>query len=838
MVKRFCNRPGVPAGQERWKTDIVDLTDPVAVAAVDARAPSRVTFVGSHGERIAITSLEPAIVRVQVRPGDGGGLSRTWAIADASGDVPYEGRDREDLGRFSCPPFEQEPDMAGTLPQPAEPGAVLNLRGSVLHLRVQLSPFAITWYGPSGYLAGDHPALGYQCLPDGRVAHYLSRDTRERYFGLGEVAGPLDHHGRRFRLEPRDTLGYDAERTDPLYKHFPFVITLRPDGTAYGLLYDNPSAAEFDFGQELHNYYGPYRYATFRWGDVDLYFIYGPSIREVVERLTWLTGRMPLPPRWSLGYLASSMEYTEAPDPGERLEAFARRLAEESIPCDLVHLSSGYCRTPDGQRHVFQWDRTRIPDPPALMRRLHEAGLRVAANIKPAVLTTHPRFQELESQGCLVRQAGGGSRVYLQGFWGGQGAHLDFTAEQARRWWGEQVERCLLDAGIDATWNDNNEYPLWTADAQVALGHPALALNPVQTLLMVKTSREAQLRHRPGVRPYVITRSASVGMQRYAQTWSGDNTTSWRTLRYNVPMGLNLALSGMANAGHDVGGFFGDEPDAELLVRWVQNGIFHPRFCIHSWNWSGRPTEPWTYPETTPIIREAIALRYRLLPYLYSLFWEAATEGHPIHRPLVYEFQEDERARGESFDFMLGPFLLVPLVAEPGMRARPVYFPGNVEWFDFFTGAVAGRGGEEHEIPVPLERPAVLAREGALVPVGKVVPHVGASPDDFRGVRVYPGRDEDGENSFVLYEDDGETLAYQQGAFALVTLRARWDRREVRVSASVRSPGGWRPAYGSVRWLLPPREARRLVVQGDETGRGVDPESGWPFVDVALQPEG
>ena len=181
---------------------------------------------------------------------------------------------------------------------------------------------------------------------------------------------------------------------------------------------------------------------------------------------------------------------------------------------------------------------------------------------------------------------------------------------------------------------------------------------------MVKASYEAQQKYKKNLRPYVLTRAGCLPIQRYAQTWTGDNTTNWKTLKYNIPMSLGMSLSGMPNIGHDVGGFYGEKPSPELFVRWLQCGIFHPRFTIHSYNTDGTVNEPWMYPEILLLVQEIIEFRYRLLPYLYSLFRQTSISGEPIIRPLVYQFQDDPQCYKTSFEFMLGDFLLVAPVYE------------------------------------------------------------------------------------------------------------------------------------------------------------------------------
>ena len=357
------------------------------------------------------------------------------------------------------------------------------------------------------------------------------------------------------------------------------------------------------------------------------------------------------------------MSYTEAPDAQVQLQQFTELCAQYDIPCSMFHLSSGYTTNAAGKRCVFTWNRNRIPDPPALAEHFHHAGIRLAANIKPYLLRIHPQYDTVAEQGGFIKAANS-DRPETTRFWSGgayefeEGAQVDFTSQAGYDWWKTNIIKALLEYGIDAIWNDNNEFEGRDDAARCAgFGDPfPIGLGrPLQTLLMARASFEALQTYHPAERPFLLSRAGCPGIQRYAQTWTGDNATSWHTLRFNIPMGLGLSLSGMPNIGHDIGGFAGPRPDPELFVRWVQNGIFHPRFTIHSWNNDGTVNEPWMYPDILPIIRAAIHLRYRLIPYLYSLLVEAAGTGHPIIRPMVYHFPHDPRCRSESFDFMVGP---------------------------------------------------------------------------------------------------------------------------------------------------------------------------------------
>lgn len=782
----------------------VSLLDPIAHPLV---------FHGQRGERFQVTVLEDDLIRVQHFPDGQPRIDRTWTVVGAGrqagfggADIPREGRRRDDLSPFSLPGFELDVSEAG-----------VHLRTRQMHLEITPGDFRLCWANTAGNrFAADLSGRAYPYDRACRaVYHYMERRPDEHYFGFGERAGPLDKRGWRMRMLNLDALGYSAETGDPLYKHFPFYITFLPDmEIAYGLFYDNLATTVFDMGRELDNYYAPYRYYQAEDGDIDYYLIYGPSIEQVVRKFSALIGRMVLPPRWSLGYLGSTMTYTEAPDAQEQLKHFVDLCQQHRIPCDLFHLSSGYGTSDEGKRYVFNWNLKKIPDPRGLADYFHQAGIKLAANIKPALLTTHPRFDEVASLGAFIRSADS-DEPELSAFWGGLGAHVDFTNPAGYEWWKQRVLDRLLTFGIDATWNDNNEYPIWDDQARCSgFGEPlSLGLiRPLHALLMTRASFEAQTEFRPDERPYLICRSGCPGIQRYAQTWSGDNDTSWQTLRYNITMGLGLGLSGVPNTGHDVGGFAGRKPEPELFVRWVQNGIFHPRFNIHSWNVDGTVNEPWMYPEVLPIIREAIEFRYRLMPYLYTLFFEAARAGHPIIRPLVYHFASDPRCHTESFDFMLGPNLLVASVLEDGARTRCVYLPDVGEWCDFYTGEWHD-GGQTIEAEAPLEHIPLFVPPGGIIPMGKAMRHVGEQADNVRQVLVYP-HPRGGRGLFTLIEDDGISLGYQQGEYTEVTLEvvARPDRVSVQAQAA---KIGYALPYSEIEFILPAGDVRPVETKAD-----------------------
>lgn len=730
---------------------------------------------GALEPRVVLTVVEDDVVRVQVLPHGAASVGRTWAIVGRAGDVGPEGRDREDLSVFACPEPEVEARADG-----------LRVRTGRFLLDVALAPFALRWSLPDGApLFEDHPELGYRFARDGArgVRHTLRRDVDEVVLGLGEVSGGIDRHARRYRLRPGDALGYDAEHADPLYKHLPVALTLGRAGHATGLLYDTGAESTFDFGSEVDHYLGPYRYAEFQARELDAYVLVGPALADVVRRVQDLTGYAPLPPRWSLGYLGSTMRYTDADDPTAELGGFVEALRAHRLGCSGFHLSSGYSMGDDGLRYVFEWNRRRVPEPAAMVRALSDAGIRTLANVKPALLTSHPDHEAIAIRGAFVRAAGDDPAPLAHGayrarFWGGDAGYLDFTHPEGYAWWRSRVRERILDVGIDATWNDNNEYRIEDDGARCAAGE-AGDLRPTQTLLMNHASRAAQRDAYPDRRDYQITRSGGLGMQRYAQTWSGDNRTGWHTLAYNLPMGLSMSLVGWANHGHDVGGFAGPAPDAELLVRWVEAGLTQPRFSIHSWNDDGTATEPWTHPEALPAVRRLMALRTALVPYLATLMWDAVHEGIPLTRPLVYAFQGWRPGWRESFVHLLGDALLVAPVLEPGATARRALLPPG-RWLELGTGRVHA-GDAWADLEAPLGRPVWLLREGHALPLAdvpveadEVVPAwlAGRSEAAPPPIRWLGFPDASGAVRGRLTWEDGWSRAFERGAVDAFELEA------------------------------------------------------------------
>ncbi|MCX7279771.1 MAG: glycoside hydrolase family 31 protein [Burkholderiales bacterium] len=798
------------------------LDNPPAFA-LHARSGNHLELRSTGGAVAHVWVLEEDILRVLVLPSGQLHMPRSWTVAPGLENLPVEGRDRFDTSGFSLPAFALTQDEKQ-----------LCITTAAVRLTIQLAGFFCRWEsqhnGQWQATAADRSTQSYNFgWWDEKVYHYLQRERGEAYFGLGERAGDANRAGQRYRMCNLDPMGYSARNTDPLYKHIPFYITRkggkdgdRDAGLCFGLFYDTLSDCSFDMGRELDNYHGHYRYFVADHGDLDLYYIAGNDPAAITKRYTWLTGRPIFPPRYALGYSGSTMSYTDAPNAQERMGEFLQRCAEHDIPCDSFHLSSGYTSIGPG-RYVFNWNRDKFPDPAAFVDSYLAKGVRLVPNIKPALLRDHPRFEEARQAGLLVADPDG-QPTAIQ-FWDGTGAYLDFTQPATIAWWKKQVTEQLLQYGIPTTWNDNNEYEIWS-DQAMSYGfgtpRPAREAKPLQTLLMVQASHAAQTEFAPAERPYLVSRSGAAGMQRYVQTWSGDNYTAWETLRYNIRMGLGLAMSGVSNTGHDIGGFSGPAPSPELLVRWVQHGIFLPRFSIHSWNDDKTVNEPWMYPAATPHIRALIHLRYRLMPCLYDLVWRYHSAYEPIIRPTYHDFPEDPRCLEENDDMLLGANLLVASVVDEGHTQRRVWLPGNGGWVEWAT-AQYHKAGQHITLDAPLDGPPpLLAREGSAIALNVGDIHF-AQVQDVRGFQVFPFQGA-GQFEATCFEDDGHTQACRDGSHGQWRLQV--SSTADTLSIQVLREGARPPVQDSVVLYVPASDTRSLQF-GSATLQSSTVEGAW-----------
>lgn len=644
-----------------------------------------------------------------------------------------------------------------------------------LNINIYKEPFAIEITDKEGnILHSDLKERAYVKDTLGRLYHYSCMDDEDYFYGFGEKTGHINKKKRRMRMHNVDTIGYDSEYTDPLYKHIPFYIKYNNSNSiASGIFYHNSHDSVFDMGCERSGYWNKYSYFCADGGELDVFFIYGPKIKDVIRNYTDLTGKTALPTKYSLGYMGSTMYYTELDKGSDKaILQFLDKCKEEEIPCDGFFLSSGYTTGEDGKRYVFNWNCDRFKDPKGFVEEMKKKGASLAPNIKPGMLTSHPLYEEFDEAGAYIKDEKE-EKSQTDRYWGGPASFVDFTNPKGRELWKKHLKESLVSLGITSIWNDNNEYEINNSEAVCyfeGIKKEVGALRPIMPNLMAFMAKETVAEVFPNTRPYITNRAGFAGIQRYAQTWAGDNSTSWKSLKFNIPVILGMGLSGVANQGCDIGGFFGPAPEPELFVRWVQNGIFQPRFSIHSCNNDNTVTEPWMYPSYTKYIKDAIKLRYKLVPYLYSMLFEASTQGSPVMRPLIYEFENDKKVLEESFDFMFGGFILVANILEKGAKTRKVYLTEGATWFDWYTKQVY-EGGQTIELDVTLDSIPMFFRSGAIIPMSEGLMNIHNDSTEKLKLLIEPSQ----ESSFVLYEDDGITNNYKDGEYLKTLISVKKD---------------------------------------------------------------
>jgi len=546
---------------------------------------------------------------------------------------------------------------------------------------VALSPLRLSFADADGHLiAADDAGMGFVGDPrgdpfgvpvtgDGPLL-VKRRETGERFFGCGERTAGLEKTGSNqvfWNVDP--PAGHTASLIN-LYTSIPFTFSLR-DGRAHGVLLDSTHRVEIDLANE-----DPDR-VTYRaaGGDLVYYVFCGPEPAQVLDRFTALTGRTPLPPLWALGNQQSRWSYMDA---GE-VRAIAAGFRERDIACDVIHLDIDYM---DGFR-VFTWDRERFPDPAGLIAELREQGFRVVTIVDPGVKVDehYPVYESGKGHYCLAADG----EEYNNVVWPGVCAFPDFTSAAARAWWGAN-HAALLDEGVAGVWCDMNEPALFVpmqSTMPVDVVHPGdgrarhhAEVHNAYGSYMAQAAREGVARLRPDARPFVISRAGCTGLQRHALQWTGDNSSWWEHLWMGMPQLQNLGLSGIAWAGTDIGGFNGD-CDGELLARWTEFGAFQP-FCRNHSAKGTKAQEPWAFGEPyETVCRDMLALRMRLLPYLYTLFEACHRTGAPILRPLLFEHPDDPATYSADDEFLLGSALLVAPITRPGIEHRHVYLPAG-----------------------------------------------------------------------------------------------------------------------------------------------------------------
>jgi len=654
---------------------------------------------------------------------------------------------------------------------------------------VNKAPLLVTFADSAGnVLLADEPSLPMAW--DSTYIHAWKRmPAEENYYGLGDKAGPLNHRNRAYTMWNTDFFGWQ-ESDDPLYKTIPFFIGLCK-GTAYGVFFDNTYRSSFDFGKESPDYFS----FGAEGGELNYYFIAGPEPKKIVQQFTSLVGRTPLPPLWSLGYQQSRYSYY----PEARAREVVQTLREKKIPVDVIYFDIDYQQG----NAPFTVNRDYFPHFEKMIADFRAQGVRT-------VLITDLHVKKDSNHGYAPYDSGSKSdvfvkthdgSVYVGKVWPEDSVFPDFTLSRVRDWWGG-LYKDFVNMGVAGFWNDMNEPStfqtlsktmpldnLHRLDDGTTLDHRAI--HNVFGMQNVRATQDGLLKLKPDERPFVLTRAAYAGTERYAATWTGDNSATWNHLGMSVPQIMNLGLSGYDMVGADVGGFAGSPPP-DLLTRWYELGVFYPIYRDHAAKGTA-DHEPWASgPEQEAIRKRYIELRYRLLPFIYTAMEETSRTGVPLMEPIFLEYPEAQNLYGEDHEFLFGRnFLVAPVVTEK-VDALDVHLPPG-DWYDFWTAQKHSSKDEISLHPALSEMPLYI-RAGAIVAMQPVVQSTNEKPNGPLELRVYAGDDCHG----TLYEDDGHTFAYQKGDFLRVNFTCKVSASELTVTSSV-DKNAYQPWWSSTQ---------------------------------------
>lgn len=625
-------------------------------------------------------------------------------------------------------------------------------------LSIAKSPLSFRFQNLDGTIINeDDESLGTTWIGE-QVTTYKRLQEGERFIGLGEKTGPLDRRGFGYTNWNTDNFGYTSG-SDPLYCSLPFYIGIH-HGLCYGIFFDNTHKTFFNFGAS-NNRFSSFAADT---GEMNYYFIHGESVGDIIRHYTYLTGRMEMPPRWSIGY--QQCRYSYYPD--KEVLSVANTFREKEIPADAIVLDIHYMES----YKIFTWSKRDFPDPEKLLSRLRELGFNVVVMCDPGIKVEegYHAYEDGIKNDVFIKYPDG--LPYTGQVWPGWCHFPDFTKPATRTWW-KKLLKDYVDVGITGFWNDMNEIATWgnmlPENVELDFEGERSTIRRGRNIYGFQMARstyegtKALMRNR---RPFNLTRSGFSGIQRYAAVWTGDNVAYDEHMMLGVRLVTSMGLTGVAFAGYDVGGFVGDA-SSRLFARWVSIGAFSPFFRGHSMI-NSRDSEPWSYGEEVELIsRNYIRFRYQVLPYLYSAFYEASTTGMPVQRSLAIDYPHDPKIYDHQFQhqYLFGPSIMVVPVESTKDYVR-VYFPPGASWYSLYDGHVHA-GQTEAVVECPAQRLPVFIKSGAIIPMQPAVSHTGEK-SELLIIHLYAG---ESASEFVFYDDDGISFDYQTGTYSRRTLR-------------------------------------------------------------------
>jgi alpha-D-xyloside xylohydrolase len=593
---------------------------------------------------------------------------------------------------------------------------------------------------------------------------------------------------------------YRGESVDISQENSNISVPLMVSSKGYGIFWNNTSRSRFN------NRFANYLYISSEVADViDYYFLYGPDFDKIVAAYRDLTGQAPMFGRWAYGFWQCKNRYKSQ----EELLGVARKYRDLHIPVDNL-VQDWFWWNHKGE-FVFN---KNYPDPKGMVDRLHNENFHLMISIWPFFEPGSANYDYMQNQGWFVDKFKYAKPPYHTDAM----AVYDATSPEARKYYWDQVDKGLFSIGLDAWWMDTTEPETEGQEENILLDHKLAAGSGnryvnVYPLLDTQAVYQGQRSASDKKRVFILSRSAFAGSQRNGVTaWSGDINSDWLSFRRQIPAGLNFAVSGIPYWTTDIGGFvFGNPTDPafrELFIRWFQYGTFNPILRVHGTRHPDE-NELWSYgPDAQTILVNFDRLRYRMLPYIYSLAWKTTNEAYTPMRPLVMDFRTDSRAQNVGDQFMYGPAFLVNPVTDPAATIRQLYLP-ETRWYDFWTGA-AVEGGRTINAAAPLDRLPLYIRAGSILPLGPEEEWSTQKPADPIELRIYRGANAD----FTLYEDENDNYDYEKGAYSTIGLH--WDDAQHTLTIGDRK--------GQFPGMLENRTFRVVFVT-ENHGAGVNPAS-------------
>ncbi len=678
-----------------------------------------------------------------------------------------------------------------------ETDTALIIQTAQCKIEVNKFPIYITLYDANGNLLNQDDRLGTSWIGE-QVTTYKKLQTDERFLGLGEKTGNLDRRGSHLQNWNTDAYGYHSG-TDPLYSSIPFYIGVH-EHRCYGIYFDNTHKSFFNFGASNN------RFASFSAdaGEMSYYFITGSNVPRILQNYTWLTGRMELPPLWSIGY--QQCRYSYYPD--KEVMNVAKTFREKDIPADALVLDIHYM----DKYKIFTWDKKNFPDPKGMIDQLKELGFQIVIMCDPGIKVEegYEAYDSGKKENVFIKYPDGEN--YSGQVWPGWCHFPDFTNPKTRKWWAEKFKDYVA-LGVEGFWNDMNEIATWGHGLPENIefdfdGNRATARRGrnVFGFQMARSTYEGTKALMQGKRPFNLTRSGFAGIQRYAAVWTGDNVSYDEHMMLGVRIVNSMGLSGVAFAGYDAGGFVGNA-DIKLFTRWMSIASLAPFFRAHTMI-NTRDSEPWSYgEEAEQICRNYIKLRYQLMPYIYSLFYEASQTGMPVQRSLAINYTHEPKVYEGTYQhqYLFGPSVLVCPV-ESHKELMKIFLPEG-EWYYLFDGRKFS-GNQEIYFECPIHRLPIFIKAGATLPMQEALRNTTEKSDELI-LHIYNGNT---ATEFDYFTDDGSTFGYQSGNYCKRKITFDPFARKVTLSAC---EGTFKPHHTMLKLVLHHFDENEVVMNGE-----------------------